>query len=309
MWIKSDAFCLSLIQVKAASGPKCDHTGMNLRMLFSLITALCTAYPLMAAERVFTVTGVVRATLDDGDVVIQHDDIPGYMPAMTMAFTPADPTETSTLKAGDSVRFRYRIGDDRSVMESVFVTGHAAPTEKSASVREKNLRVKVGDPVPPFRLVNEAGQSFTEKDLLGRCTVMTFIFTRCPVPEYCPAMAMKFGGLQDVIRADGALAKKVRLVSVTLDPVFDRPEILAAYGQAVGAHAGTWDFATGDEKEATALARAFSVYVERDGAVLNHTLCTALIGPDGRVNEIWRGNGWKRSEVVEEIRAALKDIK
>lgn len=309
MWIKSDAFCAVLIQVKATAGQKCDHADMNLRPCFVLIAALGFAYPLMAAERVFSVTGVVRAILDDGDVVIQHEDIPGYMPAMTMAFTPADSKETVSLKTGDKVRFRYRVDDDRSVMESVFVTGREATSPKGTSVRGQIPRVKVGDPTPVFRLVDEAGQPFTEKQLLGRCTVMTFIFTRCPVPEFCPAMALKFGGLQDAVRADATLAKKVRLVSVTLDPLFDQPDVLAAYGSAVGAQPETWSFATGDEMEATALARAFSVYVEREGAVLNHTLCTALIGPDGKVRELWRGSGWKRPEVLEAIHAALKDAK
>lgn len=282
---------------------------MHFRTILLLLAALTSTTLLAAAERIFTVTGVVEAKLDNGDVVIQHAAIPDYMPAMTMAFTPAQPAEATALKVGDAVRFRYRVGEERSVIESIFVTGQTKIPAKAEATPTRIQRVKAGDPVPPFQLIDETGQPFTKQTLHDQYTVMTFIFTRCPVPEFCPAMALKFGELQATIRADSILKKTVRLVSVTLDPTFDQPEVLTAYGQAIGAKPDTWGFATGDEKEAIALARAFSVYMERDGAVLNHTLCTALVGPDGKVLEIWRGNFWKSSDVIEAIQGLLKNQK
>jgi protein SCO1 len=91
-------------------------------------------------------------------------------------------------------------------------------------------------------------------------------------------------------------------LSITLDPEFDRPEILKAYGEAVGANPAVWQFATGTKDEIAALTKAFAVYNERNGATLDHTLCTALIGPDGRVIEIWRGNGFRTEEVLAMLR-------
>lgn len=272
---------------------------MHSRIL--ILIALLLPVSLPAADRLFTVTGTIRGKLDDGRLIIEHHEIPGYMAAMTMAFTVADPSETAALKPGDEVRFRYRVSEEKSVVEDFTVTGHKdAPAAAAKDVR----RLHTGDRVPQFNLIDESGRPFTNASLKNRFTVMTFIFTRCPVPAFCPAMALKFGALQRSLLDDGSLAASVHLVSVTLDPEFDRPDILTAYGEAVGAKPNMWGFATGEKAEAAALARAFSVFTERNGALLNHTLCTALIGPDGKVVDLWRGNGWKIDEVLAAIRAA-----
>lgn len=256
------------------------------------------------AGKVYTVTGTIQGKLDDGRLIIEHEEIPGYMAAMTMAFDLADPAEAKALKIGDLVRFRYRTGGKKALAESFLITGHKTPLEKPAVPVAKIRRVRAGDEMPAFTLIDENGRPFTQETLRDQFTVMTFIFTRCPVPEFCPAMAIKFGALQRAVIDDKSLTTPVRLVSVTLDPEFDRPEVLAAYGKAVGAKPGTWSFATGETAEASALARAFSVYTERNGVTLDHTLCTGLIGPDGRVIELWRGNGWTIDDLLAKIRSS-----
>lgn len=255
------------------------------------------------AEKVFTVTGTIQGRLADGRLLIEHEEIPGYMAAMTMAFDVADRDEVANLKIGDEVRFRYRVGGKKAVAESFLITGHKAPPAAPAVPPVKIRRVRAGDEVPPLKLIDETGRPFTHETLRGQFTVMTFIFTRCPVPEFCPAMALKFGALQRALQDDKSPTTPVRLMSVTLDPEFDRPDVLAAYGKAIGAKPGTWGFATGETAEASALARSFSVFSERNNVTLDHTLCTALIGPDGRVIELWRGNGWTTDDVLAAIRA------
>ncbi|HUG12233.1 MAG TPA: SCO family protein [Opitutaceae bacterium] len=269
---------------------------MNSRSILVLACMLLAAVCVQAADRVFDVTGVFKARLDDGRVIIDHEEIPDYMPAMTMAFTPADPAEVSGLRDGDAIRFRWRVFKGGSVADTFMVTGRAAPVAPVA--RGAVRRVREGDAVPAFNLVDENNRPFTQADLLGRNTVITFIFTRCPVPEFCPAMAAKFSAMQDGLVANNVTNGSVRLLSVTLDPEFDIPEILTVYGDAIGANPAIWNLATGTKDEAEALSRAFSVYTERNGALLDHTLCTALIGPDGRVRTIWRGNLWKPEEVL-----------
>ncbi|HEY5552333.1 MAG TPA: SCO family protein [Opitutaceae bacterium] len=278
---------------------------MNSRSILVLICVLLGAICAQAADRVFDVTGVFRARLDDGRVIIDHEEIPDYMPAMTMAFTPADSDEVSGLRDGDAIRFRWRVSKGGSVAETFIVTGRAASS--APAVRASVKRLREGDAVPAFRLVDESGRPFTEANLIGRSTVVTFIFTRCPVPEFCPAMAAKFASLQESLVANGVAAGSVRLLSVTLDPEFDSPEILTMYGEAVGANPAVWGFATGEKAEAEALSRAFSVYTERNGALLDHTLCTALIGPDGRVRAIWRGNMFKADEVLAALGVTAGD--
>ena len=277
---------------------------MNLRrflvlLAFACIPALCCAND-TAKEQTFEVTGVIKARLDDGALVIQHEEIPGYMAAMTMRFTPADPREAAALQPGDRVRFRYRVSDDSDVVDRFVVIGKETPKPAAASAARPR-RVKAGDPVPEFSLIDEAGQPLTTASLRDHYTIVTFIFTRCPVPEFCPAMALKFASLQKKIAADPALTGRVRLLSVTLDPEFDRPEILTAYGRAVGANPAIWNFATGEKAAIENLSRAFAVFTERNGVTLDHTLCTALIGPDGRVVELWRGGAWKIEELLGAI--------
>ena len=269
---------------------------MNSRSIFTLACALLGALMLQAGDRTFDVDGVIRGRLDDGRLIIEHQEMPGYMPAMTMAFHISNTVDTSALLDDDEVRFRYRVGDDGALADRFVVTGRAPPP--APVVRASVRRVREGDAVPAFNLVDENNRTFTQANLLGRYTVITFIFTRCPVPEYCPAMAASFASLQEAILSSDAPAGLLRLLSVTLDPEFDTPQILTVYGDAVGANPALWNFATGPKDEAEALSRAFSVYTERNGALLDHTLCTALIGPDGRVRQIWRGNGWKVGEIV-----------
>lgn len=278
----------------------------RLRRFLLIIALLITSLRADASEQIYEVVGVVRARLDDGGVVIKHDEIPGFMAAMTMRFDPAEAKDTAQLKEGDRVRFRLRVTDESSLADRFVVTGKEAPANKSASApsaRPKVVRVRAGDAVPAFSLIDETGAAVTTASLQGRFTVVTFIFTRCPIPEFCPAMNLKFSALQRAIAADTALAPRVKLLSVTLDPEFDRPEILAEYGKAVGAQPAFWSFATGEKSEIDALSKAFSVFTERNGVTLDHTLCTALLGPDGRVVEIWRGNGWKPEEILTAIRA------
>jgi len=228
------------------------------------------------------------------------------MAAMTMAFRVAEAKETAALAVGDHLRFSFRVGESRSVAEQFEVTGHTAPavTPPTVNAMPRAARLRAGDAVPAFRLIDQSEQPFTDSTLRDHLTVVTFIFTRCPVPEYCPAMAAKFGTLQRTLQADPTAPAGVRLVSITLDPEFDRPDILAGYGKAVGAQPGFWDFVTGEPKEVALLTKAFSVFTERNGVTLDHTLCTALIGRDGRVLDLWRGNGWKIEEIVAALQAA-----
>jgi protein SCO1/2 len=158
--------------------------------------------------------------------------------------------------------------------------------------------LKKGDLVPPFTLTTAEDRPFTAGDLAGHVTAVTFIFTRCPVPEFCPLVVKRFQQIQREIERNASLAG-VRLLSVTLDPAFDTPQVLSAYASAMKAYPARWQFVTGSAEEIARFASAFAIHVERNGVLIDHTLATAVIGRDGRVVEIWRGNGWKAAEVVE----------
>ena len=280
----------------------------RLLFIFLLLISTGLATHLSAADQVYDVIGVIRAPLDsNGQVVIAHEAIAGLMPAMTMAFPVANPADAARLHLGDRVQFRLHVGPTSSTADDFIVSGNETPivpTKVPIAGNAARPRLKEGDRVPEFSLKTEQSGKISSADFQGRFTLLTFIFTRCPIPEYCPAMALRFGKIQKEILARPALAGRVRLLSITLDPEFDRPEILKAYGRAVGANPAVWAFATGEKEQIAALAKSFAVFSERNGAVLNHTLCTALVGSDGRIIELWRGNGWSAEEALEAVAAA-----
>lgn len=281
---------------------------MSSRILLLCLAAILgtTARPARAADDTYIVTGIVRQELDQARRIrIAHDDIPGLMPAMTMAFSVADPANAAGLKPGDRVKFQLRTTGSDWTATAFTVIGHEAPGASPTGTKAVGARLREGDSIPEFSLLNETGAAFTTADLKGHVTLVTFIFTRCPVPEYCPAMALRFGQLQKAILANPRLAPRARLLSITLDPDFDRSAVLKAYAEAVGANPAIWHFATGTTEEIARLTKAFAVFTERNGVTLDHTLCTALIGRDGRVVQLWRGNGWKTDEILGALTDAL----
>ena len=255
-----------------------------------------------SAARAFQVTGTVTSPIADRRVMVAHENIPGYMPAMTMPFAVAA-DETASLHAGDRVRFTLRVTAEGAQAERFEVTGHdaAVAAALSEAPRPALKRLKKGDEMPMVSLTTSEGRPLTSADLRGQVTAITFIFTRCPVPDFCPLMMKRFQEVQRELESRGA-PRDVQLLSVTLDPAFDTPQVLQAYGASKGVNAARWQLATGPSKEIARLTSAFSIHVERGGVLIDHTLATAVIGRDGRVVEIWRGNGWSASELLERLR-------
>jgi protein SCO1/2 len=257
-----------------------------------------------SGARQFAATGLIVAVLDDGQVSVAHEAIPDFMPAMTMPLTLADPRDAGRLTPGDRVQFTLRVSDQASRAADFVVTGRdeRALAAYAAARSSPSARLRPGDIVPVFRLVDQDGTGLTDEDLRGHPTVLTFLFTRCPLPEFCPRMVGHFKQLQRAIVADPLLAA-VRLLSISLDPEFDSPQVLSEYGRAMGADFTRWRFATGALDQVAVLTRAFAVHTERTGPLLDHTLATALIDAEGRVVELWRGTGWTAEDVLGTLRA------
>jgi protein SCO1/2 len=285
---------------------------MTTRRLFAvLLVAMAVAVTLPRTRRAaavesnvrsFAVTGVVAAPIADGRVMVAHQEIPGYMAAMTMPFQ-LGPDAPVMLAVGDRVRFTLTVGPTSARAGRFEVTGHdpSVAAALRAPSPERQARLRTGDALPAFSLTTHEGQPFAPADLTGRLTVVTFVFTRCPVPEFCPLLVQRFQQLQRDAASDRAL-RDVRLISVTLDPAFDTPAVLAAYATAMRVDPARWQFVTGEQDQIARLTRGFAVHVERNGVLLDHTLATAVIDRDGRIVEIWRGNGWKVDGVLDVLR-------
>ena len=281
---------------------------MSLRVSGSIFVVFgLFALQLVGAEEVFDVNGVIRGKLLDGRPVIEHEEIPGYMMAMTMVFNVSDYSEIENLQEGDRVSFKFHVSEDSSFADQFVVLskGSDSPVADIVSIGFQQP-LGPGDSFPAFRLMNESGAAITQRSLLNKFTVVTFMFTRCPVPEFCPLLTTKFSAIQNVALSDPQLGYRIRLLGITLDPDFDTPVVLSSYAKQVGADPHMWGFATGEPDQITSLTRAFQLGVKRGNASLDHTLSTALVGPDGRLIKVWPGNLWQPEQVLEAVKSHEK---
>jgi len=233
------------------------------------------------------------------------------MPSMTMPFVARNPKQIADLKTGDAISFRMAVTKKDFWIENVkkiprddVNVGELKRTPPVSA--ERDARLKEGDKMPPFSLANQNGERISLETFRGQPFVLTFVFTRCPVPNFCPRMSSNFEELQAAIKNGSGTLATTRLLSVTLDPDYDTPKVLSDYAAFHHADSKIWTFGTGDEKEIESLTSAFSVYRQTEGGTISHGLATALINRNGTVERIWRGNGWTSAEVTEAIREETK---
>jgi len=282
----------------------------GLALLVLAVVAGCAeppAQPPVEARR-FPIAGqLLGVKLDTGEVLLKHDAVPGYMDAMTMPFQVESRGSILERRPGDLVTATLVVEPTRSYLDNVVRTG-SAPLPDSATARPVAEGVHIlapGDPVPGVALTSQSGQPVSLAGWAGMAGVVTFIYTRCPLPDYCPLMDRRFAEIQTAAAADAVLAGKVRLLSVSFDPAFDTPEVLTAHAARAGARPG-WQFATAPPAIVDRFAAEFGVNVirEADGTI-THNLRTALIGPDGRVASVHSGNDWTAAQILDELRRAL----
>lgn len=277
----------------------------KLAVVLGLGVALCgcgKAQPESPAQR-YNVRGIIRGFAPDRSTVdIEHETIPDFMPSMTMPFRASDPKEIAQLRTGDAVAFQLEVTAKDFSIRSVKKINAAEvqlpkPVE-SRTTSNTSERLKEGDMLPPFSLTTEAGEPLTADMLRGHPTLITFIFTRCPMPNFCPRMSHNFADLQKAIANGSGQVAQTHLLSITIDPQFDTPAVLKAYAQQEGADANVWTFATGAAAQIDELTKSFAVYRQTEGGTITHGLATALISADGKIVKLWRGNGWTPEEVL-----------
>lgn len=252
---------------------------------------------------------VVSVDRHKNEVVIDHREIPGFMEAMTMPFTLKHEDAFNVLATGDDIQATLVVADSGAWLEDPVIT-KSAPQDGSTTTGVVSSEPQEGAPVPDFSLVNQDGKRIGLQKYRGRALLVTFIYTRCPLPDYCPLMSMNFAEVNRRLAGDDALGAKVSLLSVTVDPDYDTPEVLRNYGSVYIEKGGEelfkrWEFATGDSREIkrTAEFLGLTYYPEREQII--HSLRTALITPDGRLFKIYRGNDWKPSEVLRDLKSLV----
>jgi protein SCO1 len=258
------------------------------------------------ATQHYAVKGVVRELKPDGrTVVIRHEEIPGYMEAMTMPFRVRDTNELRGVVSGDIVSCRLNVTDDASWIDQVKRTGSSGAIEPpKPATSPKASTNQPGtfswESIPEFALTNEFGQPVRLRDLKGRAVAMTFFFTLCPLPEYCPRLSKNFQGAQAKLKAMAGGPTNFLLVSVSFDPR-DTPQVLRAYGRAYGYDSNHWSFITGKPEHIQELASGFGVNAKLEGGTYDHGFSTAIFDATGRLQNMWPIGGDLTDQIVGDL--------
>ena len=247
--------------------------------------------------------GTVRGVdFDAHQVTISHDRIPGYMDAMTMDFDVRDTAELNDVQPGDTVGFRLCVTDNGAWIEHLRrlapgTSAVAAPKPATAS------QLGPGDLFPDIPLVDQRGRSIRLSNFRGSVLALTFIYTRCPLPTYCPLMSRNFQAAQGLLdRLE--VGDRCRFLSISLDSRNDTPEVLTDYAARYQADPGRWTFAGGSGDEVRALGAGVGLeYTVADGLIY-HNLRTVVLDRRGRIRRVFSGNRWTPQELAAEMRSA-----
>lgn len=239
-------------------------------------------------------------------VTIKHDDVPDLMPGMTMSFPVASPQLLKGREPGELITATLEVTEAVGRLTAIEHVGFSAlPTDTNAAALAGSL-LNVGDAVPDAAFLDQANARRSLAEWRGSVTLLTFIYTRCPLPNFCPLMNQNFAKIQQAIEAEPALRSRVKLVTVSFDPEYDTPAVLAVEAKRLAADPAIWTFLTGDRATVDRFAAAMGVGLVRPTGEteITHNLRTILIDATGHIGVIYSGNEWKVAAVLESLRAA-----
>ena len=260
--------------------------------------------------RTYQLKGQVLAVrTETSEILVKHEDIPGFMPAMTMPYAVKDAALIRERAPGDLITATLTVEPNLAHLSAITKTGSAPVPEDARTTIPAAAGIellKPGDAVPDTTLIDQDEKRVTLDDFDGSAAAITFIYTRCPLPQYCPLMDRRFAEVQVLAAQEPALAGRVRLLSVSFDPKFDRASVLRAHAKALDADPSVWRFATADEAIVDRFAARFGINVirEPDGTI-THNLRTAVISPSGKITAILDNNAWTAGDLVRELKAAV----
>lgn len=266
-------------------------------------------HPAAAAVKHYRLRGMVLATsLATGEITIQHGDIPGFMPAMTMVYKLKNAADVQKLRPGDEIAADVLVPSDSDnyLLDQVVITSKKG--RKLPPTMLPPHQLMIGEAVPDVPLVNQDGKPIHLRDYLGKAVLITFIYTRCPMPTACPLITSHFAEVNDLLAKAPAAYAASHLISVSLDPNYDKPPVLRQYGMAYlddnAAAFAHWEFADTTPADLKKLAEAFGLqYTEEDNQI-THTMQTTLLNKDNKVAQQWGGSGWSPADVASAVETA-----
>ena len=275
-------------------------------------TATKTTSPAKTERQEFQVRGVVQEVkAADKEVIIKHEEIPNYMPAMTMTFEVKNGSELSGISSNDIVNFRMIVTDDDGWIENLTKVG--VSTNSNADIIRSRTRIvreveplAVGDKMPNYPFTNSLGEIIELKDFAGQAYAFTFIFTRCPFPTFCPRMNINFEAAYKELMATPNAPTNWHLVSISFDPEFDTPHRLKEYSATYNPDPRKWSWVTGAMIDIDAITEQLGLVFTFENNTYNHTLRTVVVDKNGVIRQNFWGNEWTPQELVKEIVAGAE---
>ena len=277
-------------------------------LLFVALAVLsaCTSKP--AAPKRYMLTGkIVSIDKSTQSMVVDAAEIKGFMEAMAMPYIVKNAKELESLSAGDSITADVVVQGSDYWLENINVTQKAgAPPPSKGEFHMPSP----GEEVPNFKLVNQSNRHISLAQYRGKILILTFIYTRCPYPDFCPRVTGRFAELNRQLAADPKLYAKTHLLSISFDPAYDTPKVLTDYGHQWAGKAPNvfehWEFAAAAATDIPQMAKFFSLTVipEKDN-IITHSLSTAVIGPGGKIFRWYHGSDWQSSDLLKDAEAAL----
>lgn len=261
------------------------------------------------AVRSFETRGVVREiAADRRTAVIRHEEIPGYMPKMTMELNVREPTELAAVAPGDEITFRLHADATTHWIDTIRRVDRANPAQSNEAplfVPEDVPELKPGDEMPDAEFQGEDGRPVRLRDFRGRAVAFTFFFTRCPLPDFCPRMNSHFREARQLLLNRPEAPTNWHFLCVSFDAEFDQPAVLRNYGNAYrDGNPDRWTFASASPATLARVAPRIDLMVTREQGGFSHNLRTVVLDPQGRVFQQFDGNSWTPQQLADAMIAA-----
>ena len=278
-------------------------------LALALLATSCSRKP---ADKRYELQGeVVAVDSAAHQITVAHQDIPGLMPGMTMPFLvgPNDEWVFGKIAPGDQIHATLVIGKQAQLQDISFTKQAPAAGDGTTTTHLP----QAGDQVPDFTFTNQDGKRIHLAQFRGQPLLLTFIYTRCPMPDFCLLMSNNFSEILKELHEKPTAFRNAQLLSISIDPDYDKPPVLRQYGQRyvgdIDPNFQHWQFASGSPEQVRKAADYFGLAYNSKSGQIVHSLSTVLIGPDGKVQKLFLGNDWKPADVTAAYEASIADQK
>ena len=291
-----------------------NRAGLKLLLLLSALLAALPAF----AQQKYAAKGLVLGVDKPHRIMtVSCESIPGYMEAMVMPIEVREASELDGLTRGAMIEFSLVVGKENAYAEGVHIRKfESLEADPLSALRLRLLDgamdqslapghvLKAGQPAPDFSLIDQNRARVRLSEFNGKVVAITFVYTRCPFPNFCFRLTNNFARLQK--RFAGEMGRGLILLTITLDPIHDQPEALAEYGRTWNVDPKGWHLLTGPPAEVQKFCDRFGVAFYPDEGEFIHSLHTLIVDRQGRLAANLEGNEFTAEELGDLVQNVLK---